>query len=216
MLLFSTTSAFANDEPLRAILYESKWCPHCKATIEQLRKNGVRFVRRDIFDKRYSKEYVQKMRSLGQRPPSVPLVDLQGHLILGLDNTSIGWAARMLRKGKELKPQGRPGATSPPSPLKPAYPKGGQFTEPSTQRAIIYGSPWCDWCGPTRRFLKRKGLKFVQKNSHEPAVGKEVKAHLATFGRAGPTVPVIKLFDRIIIGFDKDSIHALLKWRRAQ
>lgn len=203
-----------------AIVYVSPWCGHsgktfrnpCQRVMDELGDNNVAFEVRDIFDERWRDEYVAKMESIGRRPPSVPLTDMEGHLVLGSDN-HLGSVASDLRKGVEPELDEEPGYTTPPSPKKPLYAPGEKWVEPDATTAIVYGSKWCPHCRPTRKFLKKHKIKSIEADTADPKVYAEHQAHMKRFGRSGPSAPCIYVFGRFLIGFDDQAIEGLVRWR---
>lgn len=209
-----TTPAVADGT---AILYVSQWCFHCDTVRDQLRELGVPFVERDIFDTRYRAEYTEKMRSIGRRPPSVPLVDVHDRLVLGLDNLSLSMLTAASRAGRSPLPeQEHAGATTPPTPRKHAHPPGGQaLPEPSDPPAILYGSKYCDHCPAARKFLHSRGIRFTERDIAQSQAAEQLEELHLTFHLRGQTVPSFEVLGRKMIGFDDDAIDSTIAWRRA-
>lgn len=199
-----------------AVVYVSQWCFHCTSVTEQLRELGVPFVERDIFDARYRAEYTEKMRSIGRRPPAVPLVELHDRLVLGLDNTSLRMLVSVKRAGKVAVPeQEHPGATTPPTPRKLAHTPGGQpLPEPPDTTAILYVSRWCDHCPAARAFLRSRSIPFVERDIAKPQAKDQLEELHNTFHESGQSVPSFEVLGRRMIGFDDDAIDTTLAWRR--
>jgi glutaredoxin len=188
---------------------------HCERVREQLQEEGIPFVKRDIFDARYTGAYVAKMSELGYRPPAVPVVDMKGTLVVGLDNITISSTWRALEAGREPDRPHIPGATTPPTPRDAAYEPGTSFIEPPDAPAILYMSDWCPHCPAARKFLRSRHIKWVEKNVNKPAVEGELAAHMLTLWiNDGRTVPSMFLFGRILRGFDKDAVDAMIAWRK--
>lgn len=200
-----------------AIVYVSQWCMHCTPVTEQLRELGIPFVERDIFDTRYRAEYAEKMRSIGRRPPSVPLVEFHDRLVLGLDNTSLSILSNAVRSGRSPLPeQEHAGATTPPTPRKHAHRAGGPaLPEPPDSTAILYVSRTCDHCPAARAFLRNRGIPFVERDIKQPQAADQLEALHLVFHESGQTVPSFEVLGRSMIGFDDDAIDATLAWRRA-
>lgn len=199
-----------------AILYVSQWCMHCEPVRDQLREQGVPFVERDIFDERHRPEYAAKMQSIGRRPPAVPLVDLDGALVLGLDNTSIHTLVRDHRAGRKAV-QERAGATTPPTIYANDHTPGGTpLAEPRDAPAILYvSSDDCPHCKPARAFLRSRGIDFVERDIVKPAAAQQLETMILDFHIANDrTVPSFEVFGRGLRGFDDDGIDAILEWRR--
>ena len=200
-----------------AIVYVSPWCMHCDAVTEQLRDLEVPFIERNVFDDRFRAEYAAKMRSIGRRPPAVPLVELHDRLILGLDNISISSLVHAHRAGNtDPRPQEHPGATTPPTPRKRVHEPGAEvLREPVDAPAILYvSSDYCPHCGPARAFLRARDIAFVERDIVNPKAADQLMDLHLTFHQRGSTVPSLEVHGRGLIGFDDDGIDAILAWRR--
>ena len=173
------------------------------------------FVERDIFDARYRKEYVEKMQRLGRRPPAVPLVDIGGQLVLGARG-ALGRAIGNALKGAGPRVHHVVGSTKPPSPIRPVYDPGETWVEPLDRPAVLYGGDSCPHCPAARKFLRKHGVKFTERNQSRRKYGAEVKAHAKRFGSGGGTAPSIYMFGRFLDGLDYESIEALVHWRRGE
>jgi len=78
---------------------------------------------------------------------------------------------------------------------------------PAKEQAIIYSTPWCQFCKHVEAYLDEKGYKYekidVQAN---PDKAQEM---IDKSGQMG--VPVTDIKGEIIIGWDKPKFEALFK-----
>ncbi|KXG74288.1 glutaredoxin family protein [Thermotalea metallivorans] len=73
------------------------------------------------------------------------------------------------------------------------------------KNVTIYSSDTCVYCHYAKEFFKKRGISYVEKNvSRDMAARKE----LMTQGFMG--VPVIKIGDEIVQGFDQERLEQLL------
>ena len=76
---------------------------------------------------------------------------------------------------------------------------------------IIYGAEWCQPCHQAAAYLKRKGVKVVEKDIEaDPAAGREMRAKLARAGLHGGSIPVIDVHGRMLIGFSQSAMDQAL------
>jgi len=218
----TASKAVAKSTPT-AVVYVSAHCGDsgktfrnvCQQAIDSLRERGVAVVERDIFDARYRDEYVQKMRTLGRRPPAVPLVDVEGQLALGAHGALNGAITRALA-GAAPRVHHEVGLTKPPSPKRPVLEPGERWVEPLDGRAVLYGANACPHCPAARKFLNKQGVEFQERNQSKPKYAAEVKAHAKRFGSGGGAAPSMYIFGRFLQGLDFASIEALVHWRRGE
>jgi glutaredoxin len=78
--------------------------------------------------------------------------------------------------------------------------------------AVIYGAEWCKACQETARYLKAKGVKFVEKDVDKSSVvqaelqSKFAKAHVPPTS----SIPVTEINGRLIVGFNPQAIDSAL------
>lgn len=100
------------------VLYSASWCGVCKKTARLLRSWRVPFEEKDIEASRSARdELAAKARAAGLRPGGVPVIDVAGTLLQGLDEhrlRSALAAARLLEPG--------PGAADPKAGSNPPGP----------------------------------------------------------------------------------------------
>lgn len=75
-------------------------------------------------------------------------------------------------------------------------------------KITIYGTATCPACKLAKEYLKSKGFEYEFKN-----VGEDAKAREEMIEKSGGilSVPIINIDGKIITGFDKEKINALLE-----
>lgn len=94
-----------------------------------------------------------------------------------------------------------------------AAPRPSGDAPPSTggPAVIIYGASWCGPCHQAAAHLKRRGVRFVEKDIEEDAeAAREMRAKLAKAGQRGGSIPVLDVRGRILIGFSAAAVDAAL------
>ncbi len=67
------------------IIYTTQTCPFCKLAKELLQSKRVAFTERDVMqDRNFAKEMISKSHQMG-----VPVLDINGHIIVGFDKEAI-------------------------------------------------------------------------------------------------------------------------------
>ncbi|SFB25142.1 glutaredoxin family protein [Clostridium frigidicarnis] len=70
---------------------------------------------------------------------------------------------------------------------------------------IVYTSNTCPYCVTVKEYLKSNNLKYEEKNVNEnPSYRKELMAMKIM------SVPVIKIDNEVVVGFDQNKIEELL------
>ena len=72
------------------------------------------------------------------------------------------------------------------------------------KKVIVYTSNTCGYCVTAKDYLKSNNVEFEEGNISEAMFRKELMA------LGFMSVPVIKIDDEIVLGFDKDRIDTLL------
>jgi glutaredoxin len=72
------------------------------------------------------------------------------------------------------------------------------------ENVIVYTSNTCTYCGQAKEYLKENGIAYEERNIKEPAFRKELMA------MGFMSVPVIKIGEEAVLGFDKERIDTLL------
>lgn len=85
-------------------------------------------------------------------------------------------------------------------------------TKPSARPVvIIYGAEWCGACHDAARYLRRKGVAYIEKDiEKEPDAAREMQQKLASRGLRGGSIPVIDIRGNVMVGFDPGQIDAAL------
>lgn len=72
---------------------------------------------------------------------------------------------------------------------------------------IVYSAPNCPWCERAKEFLKEKSVKFK-----EIDVAENEKGQKDLIKKSGQmSVPVIDIYGKIVVGFNKPLLKKLLK-----
>ena len=66
----------------------------------------------------------------------------------------------------------------------------------------VYSTPTCPWCRKAKDYLKEKGVQFTEYNVGEDRSKLQEMVELS--GQRG--VPVIKIDDDVIVGFNQSKI----------
>ena len=70
-------------------------------------------------------------------------------------------------------------------------------------RVLLFSTPTCSWCRRAKRYFKEHGVPFKEIN-----VERDQQAARDIVRKTGQTgVPVIKIGNRWIVGYDKDRIE---------
>lgn len=72
------------------------------------------------------------------------------------------------------------------------------------KNVVVYTSNTCTYCTAAKEFLAEKGFEFEERNIKEPTYRKE----LMSMGFM--SVPVIKVDEDVVLGFDKEKLETLL------
>jgi glutaredoxin len=76
---------------------------------------------------------------------------------------------------------------------------------------IIYGTSWCGACRAARQYLTERRVPFADKDvERDPAAARELAEKAARMGIPTDRVPVIEVRGRLLQGFDRARIDALL------
>jgi glutaredoxin len=107
-------------------------------------------------------------------------------------------------------------AGSPPPPPAQGVPPPADPAPPASPQAVrgqvvIYGAEWCGACHDAARYLRRKGVAYVEKDiEKDPTAAREMQAKLARSGLRAGSIPVIDVRGRVMIGFNAAEIDAAL------
>jgi glutaredoxin len=90
-------------------------------------------------------------------------------------------------------------------------PQGSAQTPPMRATVVVYGAEWCGACHEAARYLRRKGIAYVEKDiEKDPGAAREMQAKLERSGLRGGSIPVIDVRGKIMVGFNPSDIDAAL------
>jgi glutaredoxin len=76
---------------------------------------------------------------------------------------------------------------------------------------VIYGAEWCGACHEAARYLRSKGIPYVDKDiEKDPDAAHEMEQKLAKSGLREGSIPVIDVRGKVMIGFNPAEIDAAL------
>ncbi len=84
---------------------------------------------------------------------------------------------------------------------------------PSPNGAVVtlYGTSWCGACRSAREYLRSRRIPFADKDiERDPAAKRELAAKAQKLGVSADRIPVLDVRGRLLIGFDKARLEALL------
>ena len=78
-------------------------------------------------------------------------------------------------------------------------------------QVVIYGAEWCSACHDAARYLRRKGVPYVEKDIEKDAdAAREMQAKLTRNGLRAGSIPVIDVRGKVMVGFNAGEIDAAL------
>jgi glutaredoxin len=81
----------------------------------------------------------------------------------------------------------------------------------TTPVVTIYGTSWCGACRAARQYLTERKIPFADKDvERDPAAARELADKASKLGVPTDRVPVIDVRGRLLLGFDRARIEALL------
>jgi glutaredoxin len=111
------------------------------------------------------------------------------------------------------------GASSPltaqhmnPAPIPTTGADGGAPAAASgTPVVTVYGTSWCGACRAARQYLTERKIPFADKDIENDAdAARELAAKASKMGIPTDRVPVLDVRGRLLLGFDKARVEALL------
>ena len=76
---------------------------------------------------------------------------------------------------------------------------------------VIYGAEWCSACHDAARYLRHKGIAYIEKDIEKDAdAAREMQAKLAKSGLRAGSIPVIDVRGKVMVGFNPGEIDAAL------
>jgi glutaredoxin len=117
-------------------------------------------------------------------------------------------AMAQLPPGETSPLAARPAHAANEPPL-PAWDGGAQPS--GTPVVTIYGTSWCGACRAARQYLTERKIPFADKDiENDPAAAQELRDKASKMGIPTDRVPVIDVRGRLLLGFDRARIEALL------
>jgi glutaredoxin len=109
-------------------------------------------------------------------------------------------------------------ASAAPAQPSPSSTAGGAAeTDPGTRRpsthpvVIIYGAEWCGACHEAARYLRSKGIAFVEKDvEKDSGAAREMQQKLARSGQRSGSIPVIDVQGKVLVGFNPHDVDGAL------
>jgi glutaredoxin len=103
------------------------------------------------------------------------------------------------------------GAAPDTPPLAAAGGDAGALAPGGTPVVTIYGTSWCGACRAARQYLTERKIPFADKDiERDPAAARELADKASKLGVPTDRVPVIDVRGRLLLGFDRARIEALL------
>jgi arsenate reductase-like glutaredoxin family protein len=111
-----------------------------------------------------------------------------------------------------------PGESSPLPPADQAAPgdpgapaAAGPPAAPGSPVVTLYGTSWCGVCKSARAYLREHHIPFADKDvEKDGAAARELAQKAARLGVRADRVPILDVRGRLLIGFDKDRLQAML------
>ncbi|HVU50953.1 MAG TPA: glutaredoxin family protein [Polyangia bacterium] len=115
-----------------------------------------------------------------------------------------GQSSPLASHGAGTAPAGEPSAAGGGAPP----PVAGDAGAPVV---TIYGTSWCGACRAARQYLTERRIPFADKDiEHDAAAARELGEKAAKMGVPTDRVPIIDVRGRLLQGFDRARIDALL------
>lgn len=88
----------------------------------------------------------------------------------------------------------------------PAFPSA-----PGKAVVTVYGTSWCGACRAARQYFSERKIPFADKDIEaDPAAARELAEKAAKMGIPTDRVPVLDVRGRLLLGFDRARVEALL------
>jgi glutaredoxin len=118
--------------------------------------------------------------------------------------------ARREKAGPTLAGGGPAPSQAPGAP--PGTEQGIPAPAPAVRgQVVIYGAEWCGACHDAARYLRQKGIAYVEKDiEKDPSAAREMQAKLARTGLRSGSIPVIDVRGKVMVGFNAQEIDAAL------
>lgn len=83
--------------------------------------------------------------------------------------------------------------------------------KPAPEKLVVYKTEWCGVCKKLRSYLDRKGVEYELKDvEKDPGAAAELQAFAADKGGWRGSVPVIRIGDEMMTGFDRARLEKML------
>jgi glutaredoxin 3 len=104
------------------------------------------------------------------------------------------------------------GAHGPPLPDLPIGGADGGAGGPlGPPVVILYGTPWCGACKAAKQYLAAKHIPYAYKDiESDPAAARELAAKASRMGIPTDRVPILDVRGRLLLGFDRARLDAML------
>ncbi|MCA9580983.1 MAG: glutaredoxin family protein [Myxococcales bacterium] len=80
------------------------------------------------------------------------------------------------------------------------------------ESVVLYRTSWCGACKAAARFLRGRGVAFVEKDiERDPEARRELQGKLSAAGMRGGGVPVIDFRGTLVQGFDQGALERLMR-----
>ena len=157
---------------------------------------------------------VDPNRGEGTRGDNVSVVDLRQPRADGTYpvrwSTRAAFEAIAVARREVTGPTLASGAPPPPSAV-PDLPEPGSRKPATRGIVVIYGAEWCGACHDAARYLRRKGIPYVEKDVEaDPAAAREMQEKLTKSGMRAGSIPVIDVRGKLMVGFNAAEIDAAL------
>jgi glutaredoxin len=119
--------------------------------------------------------------------------------------------ARREKTGPTLAQSAAPAAPSATDEGSGAQRPGGAGATAALATVIIYGAEWCGACHDAAKYLRRKGIPYIEKDvEKDPAAAREMQSKLAKNGLHAGSIPVIDVRGHVMVGFNPQQIDGAL------
>ena len=125
-------------------------------------------------------------------------------------------ALSQLPPGESSAFPGGPAAGGPPGPGgdEPGNPPaaGAPGADPAHAPVVtLYGASWCGACKQAREYLRSRRIPFADRDiERDPSAARELQEKARRLGVGADRIPVLDVRGRLLIGFDRARLEALL------